>query len=147
MLSSISPLLTGDILKALCDMGHGDTLVISDSNFPGNSINDNLIYCPGTNVTDILEAIKDLFPLDTAYTEFPAQVMQVTEGDRAKGMKDPTTWDDFENTLNKKYPDLKLGKVDRFDFYDKAKEAYVVIQTNENRLYGNILLTKGVVVD
>ncbi|MBO7091607.1 MAG: fucose isomerase, partial [Victivallales bacterium] len=68
MLNNISKILTGDMLKALCDMGHGDVLIISDANFPGDTVAQRLIRCPGVDVSALLKAIVDLFPLDVAYT-------------------------------------------------------------------------------
>lgn len=146
MLNNISKILTGDMLKALCDMGHGDVLIISDANFPGDTVAQRLIRCPGVDVSAILKAIVDLFPLDVAYTEHPAAVMQLTPGDAAKGMKRPESWADFEGILRPKYPALMLGEIERFEFYERAKKAFVVIQSGEERQYGNLLLVKGCVL-
>lgn len=152
MLNNISKILTGEMLKALCDMGHGDALILSDANFPGDTIaketvNGTLIRCPGVDVTDILSAIVELFPLDTAYTEFPACVMELTDSDKAKGMAEPEAWKSYKEVLDWYYPGIELGKIERFDFYEKAKKSYVVIQTGEERQYGNLLLVKGCVLD
>lgn len=151
MLNNISKILSGDMLKALCDMGHGDTLVLADANFPGQALSEKtnygkLIRCPGVNASDILMAIIDLFPLDVNYSEYPAAVMDLTEGDKKKGMPDPEAWEDYCSILNQKYEGLTLGKIERFDFYDKAAESYVIFQTGEERQYGNIILTKGCVL-
>ena len=146
MLSGISKLLTGDVLKILCDMGHGDEIVISDANFPAASISDRVIYCPGMNVSDVLEAIKKLFPLDVKYSDKAAFVMELTDSDKTSGMPDPESWADYERILKGEYENFELGKIERFAFYDRAKEAYAVILTGEERQYGNILLKKGVVL-
>lgn len=145
MLDNISKLLTGDMLKILCDMGHGDTIVLSDANFPGETCAKRLIRVPGITVTQILEGMVNLFPLDIAYTEFPAAVMDLTDADKAKGLPTPAAWADYERVLRTRYPDIQLGMIERFDFYEKAKNAYAVIQTGEERIYGNLILTKGCV--
>lgn len=151
MLNGISKILTGDMLKVLSDMGHGDVLILGDANFPGEAIAKTtsygkLIRCPGISTAEIYEAISELFPLDVAYTEFPVAVMEVTASDRLKGMTDPAVWKDFETVLHKNYPEASLGRIDRFDFYDKSKKAYAVIVTGEERPYGNLLLVKGCVL-
>ncbi len=146
MLTNMSKLLTGDLLKILCDMGHGDTIVIADGNFPGETMGKRVIHMPGIDATAVLKAIAPVFPLDVAYSEFPAQVMEMTDSDKAKGLPEPAAYADFKAALNPLYPDLELGKIERFAFYEKAKNAYAVIMTGEERIYGNLLLTKGVVL-
>ncbi len=146
MLDNVSKLLTGDMLKALCDMGHGETLVIADANFPAESVNPRIIRCPGMNVSDVLDAIKKLFPIDVAYTEMPAIVMELTDGDKAKGMPTPEAWGDYERIMGERYPGIKLSNVQRAHFYELAAKANVVFVTGEERLYGNLLLTKGCVL-
>lgn len=151
MLNNISKILTGDMLKVLSDMGHGDELIIADANFPGetvaaDTVTGKLIRCPGVDVATLYEAISALFPLDAAYTEHPACVMDLSDGDKAKGMKTPEAWADFEKTLTRCYPGQTLGKIERYDFYARARKAYAVIQTGEERVYGNLLLVKGCVL-
>ena len=145
MLQGISKLLTGDLLKALCDMGHGDELVIADANFPGETVAKRLIRCPGISGTDLLRAIAPLIPLD-AYSPAPALVMQLTDSDRAKGMPDPAIWGEYEAILRQNYgADTRVNTIERYAFYERAKAAYLVIQTGEERIYGNLLLAKGVI--
>lgn len=151
MLNGISKLLTGDILKVLCDMGHGDVLIISDGNFPGEGIAKEtvvgkLIRCPGVNVSQVYEAISPLFPLDVDYSAVPAAVMELTDSDKARGMARPAAWSDYERILHQRYSNVQLGMIDRFEFYERAKKAYAVIQTGEERQYGNLLLIKGCVL-
>ncbi len=145
MLDTISKLLTGDILKILCDMGHGDTIVLADANFPGETCAKRLVRVPGVTATQILEAMTPLFPLDVAYTEFPAAVMDLTDADKQRGLSEPAAWADYTRVIRARYPGLTLGKIERFAFYDRARDAYAVIQTGEGRIYGNIILTKGCV--
>lgn len=151
MLNGISKVLTGDMLKALNDMGHGDVLILSDANFPGESIAAStsfgkLIRCPGADVSDLFRAIVDLFPIDVTYCDAPIAVMDLTDSDKKKGMPRPAAWDSYEEILHGRYPDAGLSLIERFDFYEQAKKAYVVIQTGEERQYGNLLLVKGCVL-
>ena len=145
MFQGISKLLTGDLLKALCDMGHGDELVIADANFPGERVARRLIRLPGISGTELLRAIAPLIPLD-AYSPAPALVMQLTDSDRAKGMPDPAIWGEYEAILREHYgEDTRVDTIERQAFYERAKTAYLVIQTGEERIYGNLLLAKGVI--
>ncbi|MCD7882757.1 MAG: fucose isomerase [Lachnospiraceae bacterium] len=144
MLKNISKRLTGDMLKILCDMGHGDEIVIADANFPAETMGQRVIRCPGMDGSQFLEAILPLFPLDT-YTEKPAVVMELTDGDKAKGMKEPVIWDAYAKLLRVAGENADFERMERFAFYERAKKAYVVIQTGEERQYGNLLLVKGVV--
>ena len=140
MLKGIDKLLTGDLLKALCDMGHGDELVIADANFPAETVAKRLIRVPGVDGVRMAQAIMSVFPLDT-YVDKPAYVMDLTDSDKAKGMPEPAIWDAYARVTGE-----KLGLIERFDFYERTKKAYLVIQTGEERQYGNLLLTKGVVL-
>ena len=139
MLKNIDKLLTGDLLKALCDMGHGDELVISDANFPAETVAQRLIRVPGIDGVRMAEAVMSVFPLDT-YVAEPACVMDLTDGDKAKGMPEPIVWPEYARVTG-----AELGKIERFEFYERTKKAYLVIQTGEERQYGNLLLVKGVV--
>lgn len=146
MLNNISKLLTGDILKILCDMGHGDSIVIADANFPADTCAKRLIRLPAVNASQVIKAIKDLFPLDVAYSEHAVSVMDLTDSDKKRGLPEPEAWTDVKNLLNDQYPNLELGKIERFDFYEQAKNAYAVIATGEERIYGNFILVKGCVL-
>lgn len=149
MLAGISKILTGDMLKVLCDMGHGDVLILADANFPGEAVAKStscgrLFRCPGNTVTELYEALAGLFPLDVHYTDYPACVMELTDGDKAKGIPEPPVWEEIRGLLGENYQGISLGKIERGDFYKRARQAYAVIQTGEERLYGNLLLVKGV---
>lgn len=141
----MSKYLTGDLLKILCDMGHDDVLIIADGNFPAETMARRLLRFPGLNTSEVLKAIVDIFPLDFGYTEYPACVMDLTEGDKGKGMKPPAAWDDFRTILEPRYGAVELGRIERFEFYERSRKAFAVIQTGEERQYGNLLLVKGVV--
>jgi len=143
MLKGISKILTGDVLELLCDMGHGDELVIADANFPAASVAGAhpLVQLPGVSASELLEAIVPLFPVDWYYSEHPAIVMERTKEDAGK--PEPEPWREFRDALG--HDDLEY--LERQTFYDRAKKAYCVVQTGEKRQYGNLILIKGVVLD
>ena len=144
MLKNMSKLLTGDLLKALCDMGHGDRVAIVDANYPAQTMGKRVIVYPGISATELLKAIVDIFPLDHIVPK-PALLMDMTEEDR-KTMPEPDTWAEFTEVIHKVYgKEKKVGKLSREGFYEASKDAYLIIQSGEERLYGNILLIKGVV--
>jgi L-fucose mutarotase len=137
MLKSINPLLTGDLLAILSDMGHGDEIVIADANFPAASIARRLIRLPGISATDVLAAVLSVLPLDD-FVDRPAAAMD------APGQR-PAIYSEYEAALKKaEGRAIVLEPVERFAFYDRAKAAYAVVATGELRLYANIILKKGV---
>jgi L-fucose mutarotase len=141
MLKGIDPILSPDILHALASMGHGDTLVVADNNFPAATVARRLCRLPGIPGPRVLEAVLTVFPLDT-FVERPAAVMQVV-GDPAAI---PPPVKDYQELLNKaEGRAIALELVERHAFYERAKQAFAVIATGENRAYGNIILTKGTV--
>lgn len=143
MLKGISPLLSPELLKVLCEMGHGDELVIADGNFPAESIGKNaiVIRADGHGVPEMLDAILQLIPLDQ-YVDLPAALMKVVPGDPVV----PVIWDEYRALLKKHGEDPdKVEMMERFAFYDRAKNAYAVIATGETAIYANVLLKKGVV--
>jgi L-fucose mutarotase len=140
MLKGISPLLSPDLLKVLADMGHGDELVIADGNFPSASMARRLVRADGLGVPPLLDAILDLFPLDS-YVDRPAALISVVPGDPTK----PTIWEEFRSILRRHEPGFKdFDMVERFAFYERAKQAYAVLATSEAALYACIILKKGV---
>ncbi|MBE6855985.1 MAG: L-fucose mutarotase [Ruminococcus sp.] len=141
MLKGIPSVLSPQLLKILMEMGHGDEIVIADGNFPSASMAKNLVRLDGHGVNEILDALLQLMPLDT-YVDEPVALMAVVKGDDVK----PTIWEDYKSTINKYEPEnCKIQFMDRFDFYERAKNAYAVIATGETAIYANILLKKGVV--
>jgi L-fucose mutarotase len=145
MLKGMSKLLTGDLLKILCDMGHGDELVIVDGNFPGVTMAKRLVSFPGIDAVTLLREIVKVFPLDT-YCEAPAAIMRMTDSDQASGMATPAIWGEFDTVMKNEFgPDTELAKIERFEFYERSKKAYAIVQSGEERIYGNIILSKGVV--
>ena len=142
MLKGIPSLLSPELLKVLMEMGHGDTLVIGDGNFPHASIagDSPLIRLDGHGCAEVLDAILTLFPLDT-YVNAPVSLMEVVPGDNVE----TPIWDEFAKIIEKHQPGTKIRHVERFSFYDEAKKCYAVISTGETALYANVILQKGVV--
>ena len=140
MLKGIPNILTPDLLKILMEMGHGDELVIADGNFPSNRIGQRVIRLDGHNVPEIMEAILKLYPLDTYAT--PVALMAKVPGDDVE----TPIWDTYK-AIVKDHTKEEPEFVERYAFYERAKEAYAVIATSEKALYANVILKKGVVVE
>lgn len=141
MLKNIPKIISPDLLMILCEMGHGDEIVIADANFPAASIAKRLIRADGHDVPSLLKAVLKLFPLDE-FVERPAALMQVVAGDTTK----PTIWKDYKEIIQQsgeKFLDFDM--VERFAFYERAKKAYAILATGESALYANIILKKGVI--
>lgn len=144
MLKGIPKYISPDLLKYLAEMGHGDELVIADGNFPAERIgkNANVVRADGHGVPEILDAILQLIPLDT-YVEKPVGLMQLVEGDTCG---EPEIWQTYIDILQKHEPDNNaIEYIERFAFYDRAKDAQLIIATGEEAIYANIILKKGVV--
>lgn len=145
MLKGIPQILSPELLKVLCEMGHSDRIVLSDGNFPAESMGKDaiVIRCDGHNIPDLLDAILTVFPLDT-YTDKPVNLMEVVPGDDVE----TPIWDTYKEIVKKhdSRGSEAVGNIERFAFYEDAKKAYAIIATGEKALYGNIMLQKGVVV-
>ncbi|MCD8094726.1 MAG: fucose isomerase [Ruminococcus sp.] len=146
MLNNIPAIISPELLKTLCEMGHSDRIVIADGNFPCESIGKNakVIRCDGHGVPEILDAVLKLMPLDT-YVEKPVSLMQVMPGDTAE----TPIWDEYKRIASK-YDErgaAAFGEVERFEFYEQAKTAYAIVATGETAVYANIMLQKGVVTN
>ena len=141
MLIGIPNTLTPDLLRHLKAMGHGDELVIADANFPGESCGARIERLAGVNATEALKAILTVMPLDS-YVEAPARTMQVVGDPEAV----PEIVAEFQAIIDETADKpVQIRGVERHAFYEEAKAAYCVVQTAETRLYGNIILSKGVV--
>jgi L-fucose mutarotase len=144
MLKGIPKILSPELLKVLCEMGHSDRIVIADGNFPSESIGKNaiVIRMDGHGTCDILEAILKVFPLDT-YVEHPVQLMEVMKNDPVK----TPIWEEYTRLVSEadERGAKAVGQIERFRFYEEARTAYAVIATGESALYANIMLQKGVV--
>lgn len=146
MLKGIPKILSPELLKVLCEMGHSDRLVIADGNFPAETMGKNsiVIRMDGHGVPEILDAILSVFPLD-AYVDKPVNLMMLMECDRGK-VQTPI-WDEYKEIIKKhdSRGETVVGEIDRFDFYDEAKKSYCIIATSESAIYANIMLQKGVI--
>jgi L-fucose mutarotase len=140
MLKGISPLLSPELLATLCAMGHGDSIVLADAHFPGESINQRVIRADGLQIADLLDAILPLFELD-AYVENPLIMMAAVEGDTL----DPNVEKKYRTPIETHVPKApSISRVERMAFYDLATTAFAVVMTGETAKYGNIYLQKGV---
>jgi len=139
MLKTIPKNLSPDLLKTLMEMGHGDEIVIADGNFPSASNAKRLIRATGLDIPPLLSDILTLFPLDT-YVPHSITFMQVVEGDPT-----PTIWNTYTQIISTHDTQAKIEKIDRFEFYERARNAYAILATSESALYANIILKKGVV--
>lgn len=142
MLLNIDPVLSPSLLYTLRAMGHGDTIVIADANFPAESTADNCIRLDGLSAGRVLSAVLSVMPLDT-FIDDPAKSMQIV------GDSDtlPEAVVEFQQIINDTADAPRaIQSMERFAFYEEAKKAVAVIQTGETRAYGNIILTKGVVL-
>ena len=139
MLKGISPIISPELLKILCEMGHGDEIVIGDGNFPAASNAKRLVRLDGHGVPEILDAVLKLIPLDS-YVESPAMLMATGEGEAT-----PEIWATYEEIINKNNGETKISSIERFAFYERARSAYAVIATGETAIYANIILKKGVI--
>lgn len=147
MLKGIPKVLTPEMLKILCEMGHDDEIVIADAHFPAEAIGKKVIQYPCISAPEMVEAVVKVMPLDT-YVDEPIKVMQLVQSDVDKGMKEPEMWEEVRRKASEiENNEIKLGSYDRFEFYEHAKEAYAIIQTGEERQYGNFMLRKGVVIN
>ena len=146
MLKNIPQILSPQLIKVLCEMGHSDQIVISDGNFPAESMGKDsiVIRCDGHGVPELLDAILTVFPLDT-YVDKPVNLMEVMPGDNVE----TPIWDTYKEIIQKhdNRGEETVGTIERFKFYDEAKKAYAIIATGEKALYANVILQKGVVVE
>lgn len=141
MLINIDPLLGPQLLMALRGMGHGDEIAIVDANYPAESNAQHLIRMDGVSATRMLTAIVSVLPLDT-YADAPVHTMQVVGDADAV----PEIVNEFHQIVNQPLAgEVNCGSIERFAFYQRVKNACTVVATGERRLYGNIILTKGVV--
>ena len=140
MLKNVPPLLGPDLLGILRAMGHGDEIAIVDANYPADSAGPALVRLDGISATDILEAVLTLMPLDD-FVDEAAIVMQVVGDASAR----PPVVDEFDAIVKKHEPKMGVSSLERFAFYDRVKTGYAIVQSGERRLYGNILLKKGII--
>ena len=140
MLCGISSLLSPQLLATLCEMGHGDEIVLADAHFPGHSVNARTLRADGLRIVPLLEGILPLLALDT-YVEAPVLMMAVVDGDT----EDPAVASSYQEALDRFRPGTPpIQKLERFAFYERARSAYAVVMTGDTAKYANIILKKGV---
>lgn len=140
MLKRISPLISPDLLNALYRMGHGDEIVLADAHFPADTFNSRVIRADGLKVSALIDAILPLFVLDP-YVPDPIVMMAPVPGDQLdeailKGCRAAIEKHDSQAPAT--------AHIGRFEFYERARSAYAIVQTGETAKYGNIILKKGV---
>lgn len=141
MLKTIDPILNADLLWVLRAMGHGDDLVIADTNFPSTSMAQRLVRLDGVVGPRLLEAILSLMPLDD-FVPDPALRIEVVGDPEAE----PEVCREYATILSRpEHGAVELGRLERFAFYERARSAFAVLASGESRLYGCLVLKKGVV--
>lgn len=141
MLKGIDPLLSGDLLKILDDMGHGDQLLLVDRNYPAAASGKQVIRLGEVGVLRAAKAILSVYPLDS-FIDHPLERMEVED--------DPVKTTSLQDELlavatQSEGRDLEYGIIPRLDFYERAKQAYAVVHTLEDQPYGCFILHKGVI--
>jgi len=146
MLKNINSLLNADILFALAAMGHGDSIVLCDSNFPAHSVASGttlgrVLRADGANVTQLAQAVLSLMPLDT-FVDDAAICMEVVDAPEER----PDVQIEVQGVIDaSESVPFKLVPVERFACYERAKQSFAVISSGERRFYGCFILTKGVI--
>lgn len=141
MLKGIPAILSPELFKILLEMGHGDEIVLANGNFPAASCAHRLVRCDGLEISAVLDAVLKFFPLDT-FVKSPVSLMAVASGDAVK----PVIWENYRRIIQKydeRATDFEF--IERFEFYERAKNAYAVVATGEAARYANIILKKGIV--
>jgi L-fucose mutarotase len=146
MLKSLDPILTADLLYALRAMGHGDDLVICDTNFPADSVARQtvlrrLIRLDGVTASRAARAILSVMPLDP-FVDKPAIRMEVVDKPNELPVVQAEVQHEIDTAEGRSWP---MGSIERHAFYDLAKKAYCVVQTGERRFYGCFVFKKGVI--
>ena len=146
MLKGLDNRLNADVLYALRAMGHGDTLVISDTNFPADSIArqtvlGDLLRMENLTCAEAVEAVLSVFPLDTFVDDFAGRMEVVGDATRIEPVQ-AEVQAAIDAAEGRPRP---MISIERFEFYERAKQAYAVIQTGERRFYGCFIFRKGVI--
>lgn len=144
MLKGIDPLLTADVLKVLCEMGHGDEVVVVDANFTAASLGAGkpVMQLSGANLGRACQAVLSVFPLDTDVAQ-PVAYMKVSHTNEGYVS---AVQENVVNLVAKESGTTgQCEAVERFAFYDRVKTAYAIIQTGEMQPYANFIFKKGVI--
>jgi L-fucose mutarotase len=146
MLKNVDPLLNADVLYALRAMGHGDALILCDANFPADSVArqtvlGRLLRIDGVDAARAAQAILSVFPLDT-FVEHAVLRMEVVDRPGEVPPVQAEVQREIDRALGKPSP---MGSIERFAFYERARQSYCVITTGERRFYGCFVFHKGVI--
>ncbi|BCG73882.1 RbsD or FucU transporter [Mesorhizobium sp. 113-1-2] len=145
MLKGINPLLNADVLQALRAMGHGDDLIIADTNFPSDSVAKQTVHGKLLRIdapaAQVVKAVLSLYPLDTFVDDSVARMEIVGKPDEIPAVQKEVQ-KEIDKAEGKAWP---MISVERYAFYERAKKAYCVIQTGERRFYGCFAFRKGVI--
>jgi L-fucose mutarotase len=140
MLKSIPPIITPELLFHMMRMGHGDELVLADGDFPVESCSRRAVYAYGHEIPALLDAVLRYFPLDP-FVGRPVSIMAPVEENAAE----PKNWALYRSIISSHESGFEdFEYVERFAFYERAKNAYLVVATTEPD--GNLILKKGVVM-
>ena len=140
MLKGLNPLLGPDLLKILRAMGHGDEIAIVDGNYPADTDAKRLVRMDGHSATDVLEAILSVMPLDEMVPDSAFRPAAYLDPKRMEPV-----FAEIETILKKWEPKRHVSTLVGTDFYNRVKGCYAIVATSEPRLYGNIILRKGVI--
>ena len=141
MLINIDPILSPELLHALRSMGHGDKLVLADANFPSASLAKKLIRLDGVNIPNAAKAILSVLPLDS-FVDYPIERMEIDNNPDEINDVHQDLIDVLKINAGDKW---KVGSIERFKFYEKAKQAYMIVSTTDARPFGCFIITKGVI--
>ena len=141
MLINIDPILSPELLHALRSMGHGDKLVLADANFPSASLAKKLIRLDGANIPNAAKAILSILPLDS-FIDYPVERMEVDGNPDEINDVHQDLIDVLKISAGDKW---KVGSIERFKFYEEAKQAYMIVSTTDARAFGCFIITKGVI--
>ena len=146
MLKGIDPRLNAEVLFALRAMGHGDVLILADTNFPADSVAretvvGDLLRMDNLTAAQAAQAVLSVFPLDTFVDDFAGRMEIVGDADMVPPVQEEVQVE-IDRAEGKSRP---MFGIERFSFYDLAKGSYAVIQTGERRFYGCFMLRKGVI--
>jgi L-fucose mutarotase len=141
MLIGVAPCISPELLSVLYRMGHGDEIVLADAFFPGDSCNERVIRADGIRIPALLDGILALMNLDS-YVAAPVMMMAPVAGDEL----DLSVEASYRAEIDKHWPKTPaIARIERFAFYERAKECFAVVMTGETVKYGNIILKKGVI--
>jgi L-fucose mutarotase len=141
MLKGIDPLLTPELLHVLRAMGHGDEIAIVDANYPAESAGPDVVRLDAADAVRALDAVLSVMPLDTFVPEACWRMQVVGEPDAEQPV-----FAAFRDVIAKREgSQFRLAGLERFAFYERASQCFAIVASGERRLYGNIILKKGII--